>query len=106
MAMRTERLSKDQFYSTQHLLSSDRTIAVFNHALKNGGWVSAHEDITDCKNSETRIKQPAHFDTLTGLANRIGSKPNIIRCRAIYVLALPRYRKRLARPCRRLEDWY
>jgi diguanylate cyclase (GGDEF)-like protein len=70
MAMRMERLSKDRFYSAQHLLRNGRTVAVFNHALANGGWVSTHEDITDRKNSETRIEQLAHFDTLTGLANR------------------------------------
>ena len=70
MAIRMERLSKDQIYSAQHLLTNGRTVAVFNHALENGGWVSTHEDITDRKNSETRIEQLAHFDTLTGLANR------------------------------------
>jgi diguanylate cyclase (GGDEF)-like protein len=70
MAMRMEQLSKDQIYSAQHLLTNGRTVAVFNHALANGGWVSTHEDITDRKNSETRIEQLAHFDTLTGLANR------------------------------------
>jgi len=70
MAMRTERLLKDRFYSAQHLLRNGRTVAVFNHALENGGWVSTHEDITDRKNSETRIEQLAHFDTLSGLANR------------------------------------
>jgi|HubBroStandDraft_5_1064220.scaffolds.fasta_scaffold07928_3 diguanylate cyclase (GGDEF)-like protein len=70
MAMRMERLSKDRFYSAQHLLTTGRTVAVLNHALENGGWVSTHEDITDRKNSETRIEQLAHFDTLTGLANR------------------------------------
>jgi diguanylate cyclase (GGDEF)-like protein len=36
----------------------------------NGGWVSTHEDITERKNSEIRIEQLAHFDGLTGLANR------------------------------------
>jgi diguanylate cyclase (GGDEF)-like protein len=86
MAMRTERLSKDQFYSAQHLLSNGRTIAVFNHALENGGWVSTHEDITDRKNSETRIEQLAHFDTLTGLANR-----NLFKERVEETLA--RYRR-------------
>ncbi len=70
IAMRTELLSKDQSCSAQHLLTNGRTVAVFNHALEDGGWVSTHEDITDRKNSETRIEQLAHFDTLTGLANR------------------------------------
>ncbi|MGA2944426.1 MAG: EAL domain-containing protein [Xanthobacteraceae bacterium] len=70
LAIRMERLLKDRSYSAQHVLTNGRTVAVFNHALENGGWVSTHEDITDRKNSETRIEQLAHFDTLTGLANR------------------------------------
>jgi diguanylate cyclase (GGDEF)-like protein/PAS domain S-box-containing protein len=70
VAIRMERLSRDRIYSAQHLLANGRTVAVFSHALENGGWVSTHEDITDRKNSETRIEQLAHFDTLTGLANR------------------------------------
>ncbi len=86
IAMRTEHLSKDQFYSAQHLLTSGRTVAVFNHALENGGWVSTHEDITDRKNSETRIEQLAHFDALTGLANR-----NLFKDRVEEALA--RYRQ-------------
>jgi diguanylate cyclase (GGDEF)-like protein len=86
MAMRTERLSKDQHHSVQHLLSNGRTVAVYNHALESGGWVSTHEDITDRKNSETRIEQLAHFDTLTGLANR-----NLFKERVEETLA--RYRR-------------
>jgi diguanylate cyclase (GGDEF)-like protein len=70
MAMRTERLSKGETHSEQHRLSNGRTIAVLNHGLESGGWVSTYEDITDRKNSETRIEQLAHFDALTGLANR------------------------------------
>jgi diguanylate cyclase (GGDEF)-like protein len=52
------------------VLADGRTIAVISHAMSNGGWVSTHEDITDRKNSEIRIEQLAHFDGLTGLANR------------------------------------
>jgi diguanylate cyclase (GGDEF)-like protein len=70
LAKRMERLLKDRTYSAQHVLPNGRTVAVCNYVLENGGWVSTHEDITDRKNSETRIEQLAHFDTLTGLANR------------------------------------
>ena len=86
MTIRAERLSKDKIYSAQHLLSNGRTVAVFNCALENGGWVSTHEDITDRKNSETQIEQMAHFDSLTGLANRNLFKERVEE-------ALERYRR-------------
>ena len=69
-AMRAERLASEKIFSAQFVLADGRTIAVTNHAMENGGWVSTHEDITDRKNSEIRIEQLAHFDGLTGLANR------------------------------------
>jgi diguanylate cyclase (GGDEF)-like protein len=69
-AMLAERLANEKIFSAQNLLADGRTIAVVNHAMANGGWVSTHEDITDRKNSEIRIEQLAHFDGLTGLANR------------------------------------
>jgi len=69
-AMRAEGLANKKIFSAQHVLADGRTIAVTNHAMANGGWVSTHEDITDRKNSEIRIEQLAHFDGLTGLANR------------------------------------
>jgi diguanylate cyclase (GGDEF)-like protein len=70
MAVRAERLAAENIFSAQLVLADGRTIAVTNHAMANGGWVSTHEDITDRKNSEIRIEQLAHFDGLTGLANR------------------------------------
>jgi diguanylate cyclase (GGDEF)-like protein len=69
-ARRAERLASEKSFSAQFVLDDGRTIAVTNHAMANGGWVSTHEDITDRKNSEIRIEQLAHFDGLTGLANR------------------------------------
>jgi diguanylate cyclase (GGDEF)-like protein len=69
-ARRAERLASEKNFSAQFVLDDGRTIAVTNHAMANGGWVSTHEDITDRKNSEIRIEQLAHFDGLTGLANR------------------------------------
>jgi diguanylate cyclase (GGDEF)-like protein len=70
MTVRAERLAAENIFSAQHVLADGRTIAVTNHAMANGGWVSTHEDITDRKNTEIRIEQLAHFDGLTGLANR------------------------------------
>jgi diguanylate cyclase (GGDEF)-like protein len=69
-AVRAERLAAERIFCAQHVLADGRTIAVINHAMANGGWVSTHEDITDRKNTEIRIEQLAHFDGLTGLANR------------------------------------
>jgi diguanylate cyclase (GGDEF)-like protein len=69
-AMRDERLASEKIFSAQFVLADGRTITVINHAIANGGWVSTHEDITDRKNTEIRIEQLAHFDGLTGLANR------------------------------------
>jgi diguanylate cyclase (GGDEF)-like protein len=70
MARRAAQLESTKIFSAQFVLDDGRTIAVTNHAMANGGWVSTHEDITDRKNSEIRIEQLAHFDGLTGLANR------------------------------------
>jgi diguanylate cyclase (GGDEF)-like protein len=70
MARRAEQLASAKIFSAQFALDDGRTIAVTNHAMANGGWVSTHEDITDRKNSEIRIERLAHFDGLTGLANR------------------------------------
>ena len=69
-APRAERLENEKVYFIQHMLADGRTIAIINHAMEDGGWVSTHEDITARKNIEIRIEQLAHFDGLTGLANR------------------------------------
>ncbi|MBV8839780.1 MAG: EAL domain-containing protein, partial [Alphaproteobacteria bacterium] len=65
-----QRLRTEGAFSATRVLADGRTIAVATHVMKNGGWVATHEDITDRKNTEMRIEQLAHFDALTGLANR------------------------------------
>ena len=65
-----QRLASEGTFSSTRVLADGRTISVAVHAMENGGWVATHEDITDRKNSEMRIEQLAHFDALTGLANR------------------------------------
>jgi len=47
-----------------------RVICVSYSRRKGGGWVATHEDITERKASEDRIEKLAHYDSLTGLANR------------------------------------
>lgn len=47
-----------------------RVIYISYAVTPDGGWVATHEDITQRKAFEQRIEQLAHFDGLTGLANR------------------------------------
>ncbi|MEO6396763.1 MAG: EAL domain-containing protein [Devosia sp.] len=47
-----------------------RTILMQHHPMKDGGWVSTHEDITEQRQQEARIEHLARHDPLTELANR------------------------------------
>jgi diguanylate cyclase (GGDEF)-like protein len=38
--------------------------------MAGGGWVAAHEDVTEQKRAEQRVARLAHYDTLTDLPNR------------------------------------
>jgi diguanylate cyclase (GGDEF)-like protein len=48
-----------------------RTILMQHHPMKDGGWVSTHEDITEQRQQEARIEHLARHDALTELPNRI-----------------------------------
>ncbi|MGH7119665.1 MAG: putative bifunctional diguanylate cyclase/phosphodiesterase [Acetobacteraceae bacterium] len=52
-------------------LGDGRTVAIRHQPMPGGGWVSAHEDITEQRCAETRIAHMARHDALTGLANRV-----------------------------------
>ena len=52
-------------------LGDGRVIAVLNDPIKDGGWVSVHEDITERTRAEMRIAHMARHDALTDLANRM-----------------------------------
>jgi len=47
-----------------------RQISVTNRPMKDGGWVTTHEDVTKKRLAEARIAHMAHHDELTGLPNR------------------------------------
>ncbi len=48
-----------------------RTIMMQHHPMKDGGFVSTHEDITEQRQQEARIQHLARHDALTELPNRI-----------------------------------
>jgi diguanylate cyclase (GGDEF)-like protein len=51
-------------------LSDGRSIWISHQPMAEGGWVTTHEDITERRRGEARIAFMAHYDPLTGLANR------------------------------------
>ena len=58
-------------YQQVLVLKDDHHIQITVRARKDGsGWVATHEDITQRRSSEDKIEKLAHFDSLTGLANR------------------------------------
>ncbi len=52
-------------------LSDGRAILVTRQPMRNGGWVTTHEDVTERELSAVRIAEMARHDMLTGLGNRM-----------------------------------
>ena len=65
-----DRLAKSEQTSNTVQLPDGRVIYISFGRREGGGWVATHEDITERKASEDRIERLAHYDSLTGLANR------------------------------------
>jgi diguanylate cyclase (GGDEF)-like protein len=51
-------------------LADGRVVAIARHTMRNGGWLTTHEDITERARNEERIAFLAQHDLLTNLANR------------------------------------
>ena len=65
-----DRLAKSEQTSNTVQFPDGRVIYISYGRRESGGWVATHEDITERKASEDRIERLAHYDSLTGLANR------------------------------------
>ena len=52
-------------------LEDGRTIAIDHHPMSDGGWVATHEDISEQRKVEARVRHLARHDALTDLPNRI-----------------------------------
>ena len=52
-------------------LQDGRVFAISHQAMPDGGAVAIHQDITAQKRAEEKISHLAHYDALTGLANRV-----------------------------------
>jgi diguanylate cyclase (GGDEF)-like protein len=70
IAWRRDVIARREYGKNVHELNG-RTIMMQHHPMKDGGWVSTHEDITEQKQNEARIRHLARHDALTDLPNRI-----------------------------------
>ncbi|MBR0830750.1 EAL domain-containing protein [Bradyrhizobium manausense] len=64
------RLVQSEHISNTVQFPDGRVVYISYGRREDGGWVATHEDITERKASEDRIERLAHYDSLTGLANR------------------------------------
>lgn len=64
------RLAQSEHTSNTVQFPDGRVAYISYGRREGGGWVATHEDITERKASEDRIERLAHYDSLTGLANR------------------------------------
>src|SRR5690606_15987632 len=70
VAGRREIISRREYGKNVHD-HNGRTILMQHHPMKDGGWVSTHEDIPEQRQAEARIQHLARHDALTDLPNRI-----------------------------------
>ena len=70
ISWRREVIARSEYGKNIHELYG-RTILMQHHPMKDGGWVSTHEDITEQRQQEERIQYLARHDALTELPNRV-----------------------------------
>ena len=70
IAWRRDVIARQEFGKTVHEING-RIIMMQHHPMADGGWVSTHEDITEQRQTEERIRHLARHDALTELPNRI-----------------------------------
>src|SRR3569832_1493172 len=70
IAWRHEVIARGQYDKTV-IEFGQRIIMMQHHPMKDGGFVSTHEDITEQRQQEARIQHLARHDALTELPNRI-----------------------------------
>ena len=68
--MELDFVSADRSESTVQL-PNGKEVAVRRQRLPNGGWLTAHDDITARRQAEAKIAHLAHHDALTDLPNRV-----------------------------------
>jgi len=57
--------------SNVSVLQDGRVIQILHHPMADGGWVATHQDITEQRRNEARIRHIARHDALTDLPNRL-----------------------------------
>jgi diguanylate cyclase (GGDEF)-like protein len=67
---RRDVISRGVYGKSVHELNG-RIIMMQHHPMKDGGWVSTHEDVTEQRQTEARMHHLARHDALTDLPNRI-----------------------------------
>jgi diguanylate cyclase (GGDEF)-like protein len=70
IAWRRDVIARREYGKNVHELNG-RVIMMQHHPMKDGGWVSTHEDVTEQRQNEARIQYLARHDALTDLPNRV-----------------------------------